>query len=315
MTTDETSISARDDVRHLAMHCTATGYFEGAGSFFLTHYAAEKGSKEQRKCYLLSVERPSGEIIRAKDILETSYVPQGLFAINETTLLVLASNNEKTCFLKSRDDWKGFDIFSPSKSSFNTLLNSIVPNLHKLNHSSNLSKFRHGGGHDFTLVCAGEDEIPVHSVYLSCQWPFFKNTLESNMTETRSRTLLLNHPVSWIEAMVSHFYDERKQLDFDTAVGVLVVAQIYQVPDLLTQAITRIKEEDMDIHQALQVWKQVGQVDNSAVKEYCANKIRLMMSTLYNSSTSQDLLSDLTQAQFIRLFNDMSLSAQQAISV
>lgn len=46
------------------------------------------------------------------------------------------------------------------------------------------------------------------------------------MSEATTSTLRLRYPVEWIEALVSHFYDERKPLDLKRASGVVIVAQI-----------------------------------------------------------------------------------------
>lgn len=174
---------------------------------------------------------------------------------------------------------------------------------------SQLSKVRKYGNFDFKIVCLNEEEIEVHSLILASQWSFFSNMMESNMSEVSSKKLTLDYPVEWIEAIVSLFYDEKKPLDFDTATGVVIVAQMYDIPELLTQAMRRIKQEDMDVHLAINSWQKV-KLHNKAVSDHCAGQAKQKIANLHNSTDAQNALNELSQLELIELLNNLSLTAK-----
>lgn len=305
----EVTVCTDDEVKELAMNATVTGYLEGTGTFILTHTGKElNGTREEYKIRLI---RDSGELVKCPLGFLSPETPSRLFVIVNDVILILYED-KTPCTIKSTNDWKSIVIINSEHEQFFPSINtSITSSIPRLNHTSNLSRVRQKGNCDFTIICDDNKEIKVHSLILSAQWEFFKNMLDSKMSEATTSTLRLRYPVEWIEALVSHFYDERKSMDFETATGVVIVAQIYDVPELLVQAMRRIKEEDnMDIHQALLGWKRAHLVENKAVRDYCAKRISSEMSKLPSSTTSQALLGDLTQLEFVQLLNDLSLSAK-----
>lgn len=309
--TDKT-ICTDDEVKELVMNATVTGYLEGTGTFILTHTGKEsEGTRETFKITLL---RDSGELLTCVNALLSSDFPVRLFVVASDTLVVLYGHLNP-CILKTTSAWTNMDVLSSVHNNFFPTINStFTSSLPRLNHTSNLAKVRQKGNYDFTIICDDNKEIKVHSLILSAQWNFFETMLESKMSEAATSTLRLRYPVEWIEAVVSHFYDERKPMDFKTATGVVIVAQIYDIPELLTKAIRRIKEEDMNIHQALLGWKRAHSVENKAVRDFCASSVSKEMTKLSGSKASQDILGDLTQVEFVQLFNDLSLSAKAAES-
>lgn len=305
----EKTICTDDEVKEFVMNATATGYLEGTGTFVLTHTGKDP-KKESYERYEVRLIRESGELVKSNTALLSLQTPSGLFVIASDVFFVLYED-EPPCTIKTKSNWSNIEVIpSEHKDFFPTINTSIASSLPRLNHTSNLSRVRQKGNQDFTIICDDNKEIKVHSLILSAQWEFFENMLESKMSEATTSTLRLRYPVEWIEALVSHFYDERKSMDFETATGVVIVAQIYDVPELLVQAMRRIKEEDMDIHQALLGWKRAHLVENKAVRDYCAKRISSEMSKLSSSKTSQAILGDLTQLEFVQLLNDLSLSAK-----
>lgn len=186
---------------------------------------------------------------------------------------------------------------------------TVISNFQETQQKSRLAKVRQYGHFDFTIVCRDKKEIPVHSIILASQWSFFRDMLDSNMAESSSKTLELDCPVEWIEAIVSHFYEERKKLDFDTAVGVIIVAQMYNVPDLLVDAMRRIKDEKMTHQQAIETWQKV-KMHNKAVGDYCAKQMKENMGELHSDESAQGKLQELTQLELVELLNNLSLSAK-----
>lgn len=300
------TVCTDDDVKDLVMKATVTTYSERTGLFIFTHTGKEKDGTRER--YEIRLVRDSGELVKSMGALLSSNAPRGVLVVDNNLLLVLFQKSA-ACFIQGTDSWADLSVINDKNELFFSCLRNITGSLLQLNHTSNLSKVRLNGVHDFTIIC-DEGEIQVQSLILSSQWPFFKNMLDSKMSESETHTLRLRYPVTWVEALVSHFYDERKPLDFDTATGVIIVAQIYDVPELLTQAMRRIKREEMTIHQALVAWKRANSVENKAVRSYCANRVSELIAKLSSSAISQELLNDLTQLEFVQLFNDLSVSAE-----
>ncbi|KAG5366805.1 hypothetical protein CJU89_1249 [Yarrowia sp. B02] len=124
---------------------------------------------------------------------------------------------------------------------------------------------------------------------------------ESNMEESQAKELTLDFPVQWIEALVAHLYEEQTPLDFEVAVGLLDAAQMYDLPELLHEAMNRIKNEEMDMDQYMLAYKQACNTKNDAVRMYCARKIKRFMIDA-DSPVSDQLLESFEQTQLVRLF-------------
>lgn len=90
------------------------------------------------------------------------------------------------------------------------------------------------------------------------------------------------------------------------------MTETYGLVGLLTLALRRIKQEDMNVHQALAAWRQLGDRDNESlmahivVREYCAARIQDKLSLLEGSKEAQEMLKEMDHAELIRLYNDMS---------
>ncbi|KAG5354901.1 hypothetical protein CJU89_6706 [Yarrowia sp. B02] len=313
-TTDTTiaskTICTDDEVKKLIMEAVATGYLEGVGTFTLAY---DGKTDHKRSDFRLSLLRDSGQLVYCKMLLVSPSFPQSICMLDRDTLLVLFSEEKPAALLVSTSSWREFTTIPPSHTAFHPrLTTSTKPVVNTLNHTSNLRKVRLKGKFDFSIVCDDDEEIKVHSSILSAQWPFFDKMLESDMSEAATNTLKLPYPRAWIEALVSHFYDEQNDIDIDTASGLIIVAQVYDVPRLLTLAMRRLKETDLDIHQALVAWKRADSVDNKAVRVHCASRISKLMARLPGSETSKELVNDMSQQEFVHLFHDMSLSAEAA---
>lgn len=148
--------------------------------------------------------------------------------------------------MSSNDGWATYNSLSYNDENFNSLLNERVKrNIPLLARKTGLSKLRAYGEFDFAVVC-NDGTIPVHSLILSSQWPFFKAMRESHMEESQTRKLKLDFPVLWIEALIAYLYEELRPLEFEVAVGLLDVARMYHLPDILCEAMERIKSENMN---------------------------------------------------------------------
>lgn len=175
-----------------------------------------------------------------------------------------------------------------------------------------LSQVRSKGGFDFNLVTKDEDVVPVHSLILRSNWPFFDAMMESQMTESRDNRLEVPYPRSWVEAMVSYFYGEPFDVKFPEATGLLILSDVYDIPELQRLAITKIRAETLDMHKCLAGWKNAFEAQNVDMRSYFATFARKNWETLEESA---EFLQQLTQQQAVELMLDVSRACVDGLAL
>lgn len=265
----------------------------------------ETRESEGKKWYLMKVVSPAREFGRTMSY-RNDKPPSGLLPISKNSILIMFQGAHiPLCTYETSDSWKTTRLLNTENADFfSQFISKMEPTLPSLSATSNLAKVRDNGNFDFTIACI-DGNIEVHSVVLESQWPFFKAMQESQMQEKETRTLTLNYRVLWIEALVSHLYEERKPLEFDVATGLLEVAQVYDISELLNKAMRRIKAEKMDINQSMSAWKQAYIAENEAVRKYCIDIIRQSF-VKSNGVIEDSLLDEFTKEQFVQLHRELS---------
>lgn len=168
-----------------------------------------------------------------------------------------------------------------------------------------LSIIRDQGNFDFEIISKDGESCKVHSLVLSGVWPFFKNLQDSGMKEVADQRLQIPYPLNWIEAMISYFYKEDKDMGFIQATGVLVLADVYNVLSLKHIAIARIKKETLDITKCLEAWRNVYEARCEEMQLYLAKYLAEHLAQLHQAS---DLWSQYSQEEAIQLMIDISKS-------
>lgn len=297
---------SQPELQRLVLNSEITSVVEGVGHFFLV----EKG-KRRHALYLFT---EANELVECANVDPDNtdkcfncILPLSISAINPSLLFVLAANGAM-CFLATKTGWK---TYTSNETSCRPSPCSLDRSRPVSSHGApyRLRKLRQFGNFDFTIVCQN-GEIQVHSLVLCSQWPFFNSMKQSNMNESLTNTLTLDYPAEWIEALVFYLYEERVPLEFDTALGLLEVAQVYDLPDLLNDAIRRIKQENMDANQTLRGLKQAIKVGNEPVREYFSRQLRRFV-IKPTGGLSGELLESFTQEEFVMVFRDWDKLAKE----
>lgn len=129
---------------------------------------------------------------------------------------------------------------------------------------------------DFAIICQDETSIPVHTPVLSTFWPFFKNMISHDCQEKTERILRLNFPADWITSMVSHIYNQTVKLTFDQATGLLILAEMYLLPDLTIEVERQIRslvKNETTIEDLITGWERAREANNDKMRRFFAHKI------------------------------------------
>lgn len=183
------------------------------------------------------------------------------------------------------------------------LLEQNLPNLAAKRKNNSLSLIRANGSFDFEIVSKEGTSIGVHTLVLAAVWPFFKGLLDSNMKETDEKKLVLPYPHSWIEAMVSYFYEQQVGMDMDEATGVLVLSGVYDIPELRAEAIVRIKSMHLTVDMCLRGWRNAFEAQCEEIQLFLANQLRENLSLLHSLD---EFLGEFSQQEAIQLVKDIS---------
>lgn len=167
---------------------------------------------------------------------------------------------------------------------------------------------------DFKIGRADGKIIEAHRLALGSQWVTLHNLLLQKPSLLSKK---LPFSSKCVEPLISYFYDEQKPLDFMAAVAVSV-AEVYRASSLLTYALRRIRQEYIEVHQALEAWKLVRDLDSNmgsinsigVISEYCSARIQDNLGDLNRSEKAQEILNGMDQEELIRLYNDLSKSTE-----
>lgn len=239
----------------------------------------------------------------------------GMIPMTESALAILYES--KTCVLlrsNSGADWA--DSIERSWFDFDdnvrqkSLIEATFPTL---NSSCQFGMLRGYGAEDFKIICADKEELLAHSIVLASRWDDIHNILV-HTPEQKS------YKVSWasslVEPVIAHCYgEEPKPLDLVTATGVALAARDFGMPELLTFALRRIKQESAEVSTNLKAYIAASFFPGSSnsknstaktIRNYLACRIQEQLSTLAGSKETQELLKDMEKSHLISLYNDLS---------
>lgn len=172
-------------------------------------------------------------------------------ALDRHKLMVEFFDGHPLLIISTKDDWKTLEQRREPISNLETYLKVDIRTDRSL-----FSSLRETGNKDVTILCKGDEEVPIHSLIIAPQWPHFVKTVDLSIKDTK-HFMKIMQPVKWVEAMVSFFYDERKPMDLDTACGALVLARSYDIPDLAALALRTIYAAEMTKEEGLNMWRRV----------------------------------------------------------
>lgn len=129
---------------------------------------------------------------------------------------------------------------------------------------------------DFFIVCQNEISIPVHSLILTTYWPYFESMMSNDCLEKRDRVLTLDYPELWVQKLVSYLYGEELKLDFDEMTGLMVLGELYQLPDLvelMTGEILAVPDNTVSLSEVVSGWKRANEASNDKIRLHLARAI------------------------------------------
>lgn len=286
------------------MGCDFSSTLRGEGTFYVK-FSHKDG--DIRK-YKISFHNKDDELTTSTGTIGVYSPIMSVVALDVSTLLVTTTGDN--CFIfTTTDKWDSaaLKVFK-SKSESRGVLLYLADKLSYAREQTvlegkGLTLLRSDTDTDFTIVCKYDEKIAVHSLVLKRHWPFFAAMMDSHMAESAEKTMSIPYPKSWVEAMVSYFYAESRELSFEDSTGLLIIAQMYDVPELLAQAMRRITYEEMNIGQGLAAWRSAFEAKNEDVQMYCAEVIH---EGLENLPHSRELLTELAQEELVQLFMDIA---------
>lgn len=175
--------------------------------------------------------------------------------------------------------------------------------LHTSVHKTGMAQIHRNAESDFTLKSEDGKEIKVHKTVLEGLWPFFRGMVESNMKEVAQKCVKLPIPNSTLDVMVRYFYGENLELGLDDAANLIVAAQMYDLPELLNIAITKVKSEELEMSQAVYVWQKSFEAQNDDLRSHASKRIEKLMPETDNFD---DAIQHLAKKQLVCLLQDIS---------
>lgn len=116
--------------------------------------------------------------------------------------------------------------------------------------------------------------IHVHKFILQARWPHFKRLYSSRMLEYQTGKMHIPEPYSVVRAFLYYLYTDdiaRSPYCRDLAdvAGMLVMANLYDMPKLRLLCVNRLSRE-IDVEHAAVIWERAGRTDEEWLKNRAA---------------------------------------------
>lgn len=97
--------------------------------------------------------------------------------------------------------------------------------------------------------------IRVHSLVLYTRWPHFRRIMVNQMSEFHSRKMYLPEPEQWVRKLVEFMYsDSLEGFSLDDVSGLLVLANLYELPRLRRLCLEHISKNSVTCNNAVIVY-------------------------------------------------------------
>jgi hypothetical protein len=117
--------------------------------------------------------------------------------------------------------------------------------------------------------------IHVHKMILQARWPHFKRLYSSKMLEYQTSRLHIPEPYPVVRAFLHYLYTDSIAphpvfcRDLTDVAGMLVMANLYDMPKLRLLCVNRLSRE-IDIDHAAVIWERAGRTDEEWLKTRAA---------------------------------------------
>ncbi|RDW23525.1 hypothetical protein B0I72DRAFT_142442 [Yarrowia lipolytica] len=153
---------------------------------------------------------------------------------------------------------------------------------------SGLSLVRTKCAPNFSIKGSDEETVEVFTPVLTAVWPFFETML--------------------IEAMLRYLHGQDLNLHFDEAVELVMVAQMYQLPELLAIVERFFRSFDTAITQAMILWRKCCAAGNDELRGLAVSQIQMLMSNTLSFSES---INELSRDEMMLLLRDLAAEASK----
>ncbi|KAL2419929.1 hypothetical protein ABEF95_008695 [Exophiala dermatitidis] len=117
--------------------------------------------------------------------------------------------------------------------------------------------------------------IHVHKMILQARWPHFKRLYASKMIEFQTSRMHIPEPYSVVRAFLYYLYTDSIAphpvycRDLTDVAGMLVMANLYDMPKLRLLCVNRLSRE-IDIEHAAVIWERAGRTDEDWLRARAA---------------------------------------------
>ena len=118
-------------------------------------------------------------------------------------------------------------------------------------------------------------EIHVHKLILQARWPHFNRLYKAEMSEFHTKKLHIPEPYTVVRAFLYYLYTDSIARhpeycrDLDDVAGLLVMAQIYDMPRLRLLCLNRLSRE-LDVEHAAVIWERAGTAQDEWLQKRAA---------------------------------------------
>lgn len=144
------------------------------------------------------------------------------------------------------------------------------------------------------------DPIHVHRIILQARWPHFKRLYSAQMSEYHTKKMHIPEPYSVVRAFLYYLYSDSIAPhpvycnDLRDVAGVLIMANLYDMPALRLECVNRLSRE-MSIDTAAIIWERANRTGEEWLKRkaanYClANWGRIVRTEGFRSLSRQSLM-------------------------
>jgi hypothetical protein len=101
------------------------------------------------------------------------------------------------------------------------------------------------------------EPIKVHMMVLLARWPHFKRIMASQMSEYHERKMFIPEPVAWVRRLIEYMYrDSIEGYNINEITGLLVLANLYDLPRLRKLCIEAISRFGLQESTAVLIWER-----------------------------------------------------------
>lgn len=142
--------------------------------------------------------------------------------------------------------------------------------------------------------------IHVHKIILQTRWPHFKRLYASQMVEYHTKKMHIPEPYSVVRAFLYYLYTDsiashpQYCSDISDVAGMLVMANLYDIPRLRVLCVNRLSRE-LDVSNAAVIWERAVRTNEGWLKRHAAafclaNWGRIVRTDAFRSLSRQSLV-------------------------